>query len=82
MAKSFHLTVARVGENLFDGEAISASLPGTEGVFQILAEHEAFVSQLKAGEMHITAADTQKYHFEIPNGGIAEVSHNQATILL
>ena len=80
--KSFHLTVARVGENLFDGEVVSASLPGTEGVFQILAEHEAFVSELKNGEMHITTADDQKRQFDIPQGGIAEVSHNQATVLL
>lgn len=82
MAKTFHLTVAKVGENLFDGEAISATLPGSEGVFQILAGHEAFVSELKGGEMHITAADDKKYRFEIPTGGIAEVSRNQATILL
>ena len=80
--KTFHLTVARVGENLFDGEAISATLPGKEGIFQVLAEHEAFVSELSAGEVHIKAADEQMYHFELPKGGIAEISRNQATILL
>lgn len=80
--KTFHLTVARVGENLFDGEAVSATFPGKEGVFQVLAEHEAFVSELVPGEMHIKAADDQMYHFEIPKGGLAEVSRNQATILL
>lgn len=80
--KTFHLTVARVGENLFDGEAISAIFPGKEGIFQVLAEHEAFVSELKVGEMHIKAADDQTYHFEIPKGGLAEISRNQATILL
>lgn len=82
MAKSFHLTVARVGENLFDGEAVSATLPGVDGIFQILADHEALVSELAVGEMRIKAADEQSYHFEIPRGGIAEVSRNQATILL
>lgn len=80
--KTFHLTVARVGENLFDGEAVSATLPGGEGVFQILPEHEAFVSELAPGELHVKAADNQTYHFSIPHGGVAEVSHNQATILL
>jgi len=80
--RTFHLTVARVGENLFDGEAISATLPGSEGVFQILAGHEAFVSELAAGSIQVKAADEQTYHFEIPQGGLAEVSHNQATILL
>ena len=80
--KTFHLTVAKVGENLFEGEAISATLPGSEGVFQILAEHEPFVSELKQGEVRIKGADDQLHHFEVPEGGIAEVSHNQATILL
>lgn len=80
--KTFRLTVAKVGENIFDGEAVSASLPGSEGVFQILAAHEAFVSELKPGKMHIKTADDQTHHFDIPRGGIAEVSRNQATILL
>ena len=82
MAKTFHLTIARVGENLFDGDAISATMPGKDGVFQVLANHEAFISELKEGEMHITSADDQKHRFALPHGGIAEISHNQATILL
>lgn len=82
MAKTFHLTVAKVGENLFDGEAVSATLPGTEGVFQVLASHEAFISELKEGEMRVTSADNQSHVFSLPSGGIAEVSHNQATVLL
>ena len=82
MAKTFHLTVARVGENLFDGEANSVTLPGVDGVFTVLAGHEAFVSQLKEGEAHIVAANGEKHHVEIPHGGIAEISGMQATVLL
>lgn len=80
--RTFHLTVAKVGENLFDGDAVSATLPGTEGVFQVLANHEAFISELKTGEMRVTSPDNQSHVFPLPSGGIAEVSHNQATILL
>lgn len=82
MAKTFHLTIARVGENLFDGEAVSVRLPGVEGQFTVLANHEAFVSELKTGEAQVEAADGQSYHFELPKGGVAEISSNQATILL
>ena len=57
-------------------------MPGSEGVFQILAEHEPFVSELKQGELHIEGVNDQLYHFEVSQGGIAEVSRNQATILL
>lgn len=81
-AKSYHLTVARVGENIFDGEAVSVSLPGVEGVFVVLAGHEPFVTELKEGEAKIEAADGQKYHVPIHHGGVAEVSGGQATVLL
>lgn len=82
MAKTFHLTVAKVGENLFDGDAVSATLPGKDGVFQVLANHEAFISELKEGDMRVTSADSQSHTFSLPHGGIAEISHNQAIILL
>lgn len=80
--KTFHLTIARVGENLYDGEAISVTLPGTEGVFTVLAHHEPYVSELKAGELHFTDAEEKKRHIPVPNGGVAEISKNQATIIL
>ena len=62
MAKAFHLTIARVGENLFDGAAESVLLPGTDGVFEVLADNEAFVSPLKVGEARVKAADGKSYH--------------------
>jgi F-type H+-transporting ATPase subunit epsilon len=82
MAKTFHLTIAQVGQNMYDGEAISVTLPGTGGVFTILANHEAFVTPLKEGEAKIVTPDNQHQNISIPEGGIAEVSSNQATIIL
>ncbi len=81
MAKTFHLTIAKVGENLFEGEALSVSLPGTEGVFQVLADHEAFVAELNEGTAKVVSADGSTHEFPITKG-IAEISRNQATILL
>lgn len=82
MAKTFQLTVAKVGQNIFEGEVISASLPGASGKFEILSEHEPLITPLVKGEMRITAADQSTLSVEITEGGIAEVSNNQATILL
>ena len=82
MAKTFHLTVAKVGENLFDGEVVAVSLPGAEGMFEVLAEHEAFVSELRKGDVRVTSPDGTRQHFPIEAGGIAEISRNQATVLL
>jgi F-type H+-transporting ATPase subunit epsilon len=82
MAKTFHLTVAKVGENLFDDEALSVTLPGTEGVFQVLANHEACISELTAGDIRVIGADKQAKHFPLSEKGIAEISHNQVTVLV
>ncbi|MCI0597860.1 F0F1 ATP synthase subunit epsilon [Candidatus Parcubacteria bacterium] len=82
MAKTFHLTIARVGETVFDGEALSVHLPGAEGGFTVLAHHEAFVSELKEGEAKVETAEGEKRTVPIAHGGIAEVSGNQATVLL
>ena len=82
MVKSFHLTISRIGENLYDGEAVSATLPGAEGIFTVLADHEAFVSSLAEGEMRFTDTEGKKHTLPVPATGIAEVSQNQATVLL
>lgn len=79
---TFHLTIARVGENLFDGEALSITLPGVEGEFTVLARHESFVSELKKGDIYVQDAGNERHHFPAPQGGVAEVSYNQTTILL
>ena len=82
MSKTFHLTIARVGENVFDGEAISVSLPGSEGSFEVLAGHEPFVSELSSGEARIETPDGKKLSIALSKGGVAEVSGMQATVLL
>jgi F-type H+-transporting ATPase subunit epsilon len=82
MAKTFHLTIAQVGQNIFDGEALSVTLPGSAGVFTVLANHEAFVTPLKAGEAKIVTADNERKTISLSEAGIAEVSQNQATVIL
>lgn len=77
MAKTFHLTIAKVGENLYDTEATSVVLPGSDGDFTVLAGHEAFVTPLKAGTVVVNGSES----FPIERG-VAEVSGNQVTVLL
>jgi len=82
MAKHFHLTVAKVGENLFDADAEYVTLPGMEGEFTVLSNHEPFVSELKAGSVKIKDAEGKLHTLAVADTGIAEISHNQATVLL
>lgn len=82
MAKTFHLTIAQVGNNIFDGEAVSVTLPGEDGVFTVMAHHEAFVTPLKVGQAKVKTADGEVQMIELTTTGIAEVSSNQATVIL
>jgi F-type H+-transporting ATPase subunit epsilon len=82
MAKTFHLTIAEVGRNIFDGEAVAVTLPGEDGVFTVLAHHEAFVSPLKVGEAKIETPDGEHHSITLSTTGIAEISGNQATVIL
>jgi F-type H+-transporting ATPase subunit epsilon len=40
---------------IFEGDVDSVLLPGAEGDMGILPKHEALVTELKAGELHIVA---------------------------
>lgn len=82
MARTFHLTIAKIGEQLFDGEAQSVLLPGADGVFEVLANHEATVAELRPGPVRVIAEDGATQHFELSEQSVAEISRNQATILL
>ncbi len=82
MSKTFHVTIAKIGENLYNASAVSVTLPGVEGAFEVLADHEPLVARLKSGQARIVKEDGTKVEVEIPGNGIAEVSHNQATVLL
>lgn len=75
-----HLVLSSVQEPLFSGEAVSVTVPGTEGEMTILAGHEAFVSVLKKGTVTVRTT-TGEQTFEI-TGGVLEVSNNQAIILV
>ena len=81
MANTFHLIVASVGETLFDGAVVSATLPGAGGQLTILSHHEPLVSTLKAGTISIKLNDNSIKIFDISDG-ILECNGERATVLL
>jgi len=77
-----HLTIARVNENLYNGEAYSVHLPGVGGEFEVLSHHEPLIATLKAGVVVVRAEkDSEPERFEIKSG-VVEVSDNEALVLL
>lgn len=74
------VTIAKVHENLFSGDADSLTLPTTNGEITVLPKHEPFVTNLKPGTIILrTNSGAQK--FEIADG-VLEVSNNQVTVIL
>ncbi len=76
----FTLTISRVDEQLFSGEAHSVTLPGEKGQLTVLAHHEAFITLLRIGTITVRTVDDTKT-FEIGKG-MCEISNNQVTILV
>lgn len=81
MSKTFHLIISSVGETYFDGEAVSATLPGSDGELTILAHHEPFVTTLKNGSIAVRLAEGETKTFTNENG-ILEFAGNKAIVLL
>lgn len=81
MPKTFHLIISSVGETHFDGEAISATLPGSDGELTVLAHHEPFVTALKSGAITVRLEKGETKKFETENG-ILEFSGNRAVVLM
>ncbi|MBM3185861.1 MAG: FoF1 ATP synthase subunit delta/epsilon [Bacteroidota bacterium] len=81
--------------NLFAGEAISVSLPGVDGIFQVLNNHAPIISTLKAGEMKVELSEfvnqgslSEAVKLEGQNilrieikGGVAELFNNKLIVL-
>jgi len=80
--------------SLFKGEATSVSLPGLDGVFQVLNNHAPIISSLKNGEVIFELSGNEsdavmsdllirtgsKVRASI-KGGVAELNNNRLIIL-
>ena len=70
-------------KKIFEGEATSATFPGTDGSFQILNNHAALVSMLGKGNISfikILNNKPEKVQMEV-DGGVVEVLNNKVTVL-
>lgn len=65
---------------LYDGQAVSATVPGVAGEMTIMADHAPIISPLKAGTILIKA-ETGEESIEVKSGTL-EMSENHLTILV
>ncbi|MEY4350262.1 MAG: synthase epsilon chain [Bacteroidota bacterium] len=78
--------------NLFRGEVNSVSLPGLDGIFQVLNNHAPIISSLKTGTLQFETKGTAELMspslvvsganvtIEI-KGGVAELNNNKLIVL-
>lgn len=81
MAVEFHLDVVTPAKNVFSGNVVSVTAPGSEGQFQVLAGHAPFLSSLATGEVRVDLADKSQQTYKV-SGGFFEVSANRAILLV
>jgi len=67
-------------KTLYEGGAISVTLPGSNGEFTILPGHANIVSVLNPGI--VTVKNDEKENVFIVNGGFVEASHNTVNTLI
>lgn len=66
-------------KELFNGEATSIVVPGTDGLLGILNNHAPLISSLKGGTVKLSTPEGEKT-FEV-KGGVVEVLKNKVMIL-
>jgi F-type H+-transporting ATPase subunit epsilon len=65
--------------SLFEGKVLGVKLPGTQGSFEVKANHAAIVSTLEKGSV-LVRKDGGNITFAI-SGGFVEVNDNKLTLL-
>ena len=65
---------------VYEGAVDVATLPGSQGSFQVLNNHAPLISSLVAGEMRI-ANSKEELFYEI-GGGVVEVLRNKIIVLV
>lgn len=76
----FNLSIISLKEILFDGAAVSVSVPGEEGELTILKNHIPLITLLKTGQIKVKI-DSNEQIFNIQKG-LLEVNPARTTILI
>jgi len=74
------VTIAKIDEVLYEGEADSLTVPGSAGEMTVLTHHEPLITTLKSGRITVRASGEEKM-FDITEG-VLEISPHGATVIL
>lgn len=80
-SNTLHLVVSSVSENIYDGPALSATVPGAAGEMTILPNHEPLITTLKAGTITVRVPNNHDREISV-TGGVLEISGERAVVLV
>lgn len=74
----FHVLLTQQGQTPFDGQANEVDLPGTDGQFGVLLDHQETVAALTKGEVRIVSPNSElNFHIE---EGLAHIGMNSENV--
>jgi F-type H+-transporting ATPase subunit epsilon len=74
------LDIITPDRKVFSGEVSSVTVPGTNGLFQVLKGHAAIISTLENGTITVKTVDAE-VQFEA-EGGVVEVLNDTIVVLV
>ncbi|APF19774.1 ATP synthase epsilon chain [Caldithrix abyssi DSM 13497] len=80
MATEFELVIVTPFGEVYRGEVRSCTLPGYEGLFQVLPNHANLISVLEIGPLKVLLKDGKERYIAL-NGGYCEVKDNALKIM-
>jgi F-type H+-transporting ATPase subunit epsilon len=75
------LTIAKIDEVLFQGEALSVTVPAAGGVMTVLGHHMPLITTLRKGSVTIKAEGKPDSTFTVESGFL-EIGKEETVILL
>jgi len=79
--ETFKLEIITPNGEIFNGEAVSVTLPGEEGEFGVLAHHSSVSTLLEAGVVDIEKED-KTVESVLINWGVVQVDEQKVVILV
>jgi len=80
MREDLHITLIAPDRKLYEGDAVSVTLPGVKANFSVLRGHAPLLSLLDPGVVEVSTNEEKNTY--VIDSGFAEVKENNVTILV
>jgi F-type H+-transporting ATPase subunit epsilon len=81
MAKSFKVMIVTPDKTAYEGEAVSATIPGLSGYLGVWANHAPLVAAVAPGMVTLKTDDTGNEVFFAVGTGFVEISDNVVNLM-